>query len=181
MLWLLSKGLRIFLWRVGRRLAASYFLIGVLPIPMVVLLILLNLYLLGGYFLGHLYRNARPAIFNRKSSARPTAQLERYEYVGQVPDSKHRLRSRSPTTWMVVAPVATRSCLSTGPSGWRRGKPRRPTDSLPPVSFVARADGTPTMAGTAAEGPAECPGGFRRHHRDRAGQKKRCLGHAAAR
>ena len=34
-LWLLWKAARIGLWRVGRRLAFSYFLIGVMPIPMV--------------------------------------------------------------------------------------------------------------------------------------------------
>lgn len=57
-LWLGWRLARTFLWRVGRRLALSYFLIGILPIPMVGLLALLNAYLLGGYFLGHLYRDA---------------------------------------------------------------------------------------------------------------------------
>ena len=56
-LWLLALGLRRFLFRVGRKLAFSYFLIGVLPIPMVTLLIGLNAYLLSGYFVGHLYRD----------------------------------------------------------------------------------------------------------------------------
>jgi serine phosphatase RsbU (regulator of sigma subunit) len=56
--WLLWRLARRALWRVGRRLAFSYFLIGVLPIPMVGLLVLLNAYLLSGYFLGHLYRDA---------------------------------------------------------------------------------------------------------------------------
>ena len=56
--WLLWRLARRALWRVGRRLAFSYFLIGVLPIPMVALLALLNGYLLSGYFLGHLYRDA---------------------------------------------------------------------------------------------------------------------------
>jgi HAMP domain-containing protein len=57
-LWLLWKLLRLFLWRVGRRLAFSYFLMGILPIPMVALFAFLVLYLLAGYFLGHLYRDA---------------------------------------------------------------------------------------------------------------------------
>ncbi len=56
--WLLARVMRAFLWRVGRRLAFSYFLIGVLPIPMVAVLALINGYLLSGYFLGHLYRDA---------------------------------------------------------------------------------------------------------------------------
>jgi len=57
-LWLLAKLVKIFLWRVGRRLAFSYFLMGILPIPMVTLFVLLVLYLLAGYFLGHLYRDS---------------------------------------------------------------------------------------------------------------------------
>lgn len=56
-LWLVSGLLQRLFWRVGRRLAFSYFLIGVLPIPMVALIAGLNVYLLSGYFLGHLYRD----------------------------------------------------------------------------------------------------------------------------
>ncbi len=62
LLWLGWRLSRVFLWRVGRRLAFSYFLIGVLPIPMVAALILLNAYLLCGFFLGHLYRDAASAV-----------------------------------------------------------------------------------------------------------------------
>ncbi len=50
--------LRWFLWRVGRRLAFSYVLIGVVPIPMVLALGAILLYLLSGYFLSHRYRTA---------------------------------------------------------------------------------------------------------------------------
>ncbi len=50
--------LRWYLWRVGRRLAFSYFLIGVLPIPMVAAVGAISLYLLSGYFLSHQYRTA---------------------------------------------------------------------------------------------------------------------------
>src|SRR6185369_11359948 len=39
-----------FLYKVGRRLAFSYFLIGVLPIPMVLLLLLAGAYILAGSF-----------------------------------------------------------------------------------------------------------------------------------
>lgn len=55
---LLAGGLRLALWRVGRRLAFSYFLIGVVPIPMVIVLGGIALYLMSGYFLGHEYRQA---------------------------------------------------------------------------------------------------------------------------
>ncbi|HEV7515068.1 MAG TPA: hypothetical protein VGR07_02085, partial [Thermoanaerobaculia bacterium] len=46
-----------FLFKVGRRLAFSYFLIGVLPIPMVLLLLLAGAYILAGFFMGHLFRD----------------------------------------------------------------------------------------------------------------------------
>jgi HAMP domain-containing protein len=54
-LWRLMKAV---LYKVGRRLAFSYFLIGVLPIPMVVLLLGVVAYLLACFFIGHVYRDA---------------------------------------------------------------------------------------------------------------------------
>ncbi len=57
-LWLLWKAYRVWLWKVSRRLAFSYFLIGVLPIPLVLLLLAVGAYILSGFFLGHLYRDA---------------------------------------------------------------------------------------------------------------------------
>ncbi|HEX5758258.1 MAG TPA: hypothetical protein VF121_03610, partial [Thermoanaerobaculia bacterium] len=56
-LWLLWRLVRALLWSVGRRLTFSYFLLGVLPIPMLALLIGVATYLLAGFFLGHLYRD----------------------------------------------------------------------------------------------------------------------------
>ncbi len=61
-LYLAWRGFRSFLWRVGRRLAFSYFLIGVLPIPMLALLIALAGYLLAGFFMTTLHREARSSI-----------------------------------------------------------------------------------------------------------------------
>jgi serine phosphatase RsbU (regulator of sigma subunit) len=56
--WLLWRAYKSFLWKVGRRLAFSYFLLGVLPIPLALLLLAVSAYLLGGFFLGHLYRDS---------------------------------------------------------------------------------------------------------------------------
>jgi serine phosphatase RsbU (regulator of sigma subunit) len=60
--WGFWRLLRAFLWKVGRRLAFSYFLIGVLPIPMALLLLAVAAYLLSGYMLGYLYRDAAQSL-----------------------------------------------------------------------------------------------------------------------
>src|SRR4051794_34202071 len=54
LLWLAWKIYRAFLYKVGRRLAFSYFLLGVLPIPLLLLLSAVLAYMLSGFFLGHL-------------------------------------------------------------------------------------------------------------------------------
>jgi serine phosphatase RsbU (regulator of sigma subunit) len=58
LLWFGWRVLKLFLYKVGRRLAFSYFLIGGLPIPMVLLLLGVGAYLLASYFIGHLFRDA---------------------------------------------------------------------------------------------------------------------------
>jgi serine phosphatase RsbU (regulator of sigma subunit) len=57
LLWGAIALFRRFLWRVGRKLAFSYFLIGVLPIPMVTVLVGVALWLLAGALVGHLFRD----------------------------------------------------------------------------------------------------------------------------
>jgi serine phosphatase RsbU (regulator of sigma subunit) len=57
-LWLTWRLYRAFLYKVGRRLAFSYFLLGVLPIPLLLLLLAVLGYILSGFFMGHLYRDA---------------------------------------------------------------------------------------------------------------------------
>lgn len=55
--WLLWRAYQRLLWRVSGRLAFSYFLIGVLPIPLAAALLALVAYMISGFFLGHLYRD----------------------------------------------------------------------------------------------------------------------------
>jgi len=62
LLWLSWRIYRAFLYKVGRRLAFSYFLLGVLPIPLLLLLSAVLAYLLSGFFLGHLYRDAMQSV-----------------------------------------------------------------------------------------------------------------------
>jgi HAMP domain-containing protein len=76
LLWLLWKAYRSFLYKAGRRLAFSYFLIGVLPIPLVLLLLGVVAYILAGFFLGHLYRDAVDEVQrDLHAAARARAQL----------------------------------------------------------------------------------------------------------
>lgn len=56
--WLGWRAYQRLLWRVSGRLAFSYFLIGVLPIPLAAILLLVVTFLVSGFFLGHLYRDA---------------------------------------------------------------------------------------------------------------------------
>jgi serine phosphatase RsbU (regulator of sigma subunit) len=57
LVWLAARAYQAVLWKVGRRLAFSYFLIGVLPIPMVALLAVGTAYVLSTFLLSHLYRD----------------------------------------------------------------------------------------------------------------------------
>ncbi len=88
-LWLLWKVWRSFLYKVGRRLAFSYFLIGVLPIPLVLLLLGVVAYILAGFFLGHLYRDAvGDAQRDLQTAAR--VQLQRLDSAHPAPPPSER-------------------------------------------------------------------------------------------
>jgi serine phosphatase RsbU (regulator of sigma subunit) len=148
-LWLAWKGLGVFLWRVGRRLAFSYFLIGVLPIPMGILLMLLNGYLLSGYFLGHLYRDG---VGNLQHELRRAAEsgLSQYLTGGRpLPESRGELalayyrdgvRVGGDTKLPARFPIWLADSTTAAD-----GSPER--EAMP--AFVARADGSPTLAATA--------------------------------
>ena len=77
LLWVGVKLFRRFLWRVGRKLAFSYFLIGVLPIPLVLVMGGVALYLLSGTLVGHLFRDTVLALHDEVEEA-TTSALERF-------------------------------------------------------------------------------------------------------
>lgn len=62
LLWLSWRLYQRFLYKVGRRLAFSYFLLGVLPIPLLFLLLTVLAYILVGFYMGHLYRDAAQSL-----------------------------------------------------------------------------------------------------------------------
>lgn len=151
LLWLLWKGLQVFLWRVGRRLAFSYLLIGILPIPMVVLLVLLNLYLLGGYFLGHLYRDAASGLYTEILTA-ADARLTSYEVGSRLPAAREGelafafYRDGARIGGDNSLPERWPAWLTTDTESLTAGQHE------PMVSYVARQDGSATMAGLAKRG-----------------------------
>lgn len=78
LVWAFRALWRSFFWRVGRRLAFSYFTVGVLPMAMLALIFLLAAYLFGGFLLGHLYRDALDDLGDELATAAATrvADLE---------------------------------------------------------------------------------------------------------
>jgi serine phosphatase RsbU (regulator of sigma subunit) len=126
--------LRAFLFKVSRRLAFSYFLIGVLPIPMVLLLLGVVSYLLASYFLGHLYRDALHGVASEVEAA---------------------ARHRAATYALTGAPPAN---APPGPPGvvfayYRRGRRVAGDPRLPEVWPVWAAGGAPA-GGAGREGGA---------------------------
>jgi len=151
LLWLLWKGLQVFLWRVGRRLAFSYLLIGILPIPMVVLLVLLNLYLLGGYFLGHLYRDAASGLHTEILTA-AEVHLTSFEVGNRLPaDREGELIF---AFYRAGGRIGGDSSLPQRWPEWLTTESESPKNSKrePMVSYVAREDGSATMAGSVQRG-----------------------------
>jgi serine phosphatase RsbU (regulator of sigma subunit) len=76
---------RRFLWRVGRKLAFSYFLIGVLPIPMVAIFAGVAMWLLAGALVGHLFRDTAVS-FHRELEETTADALDAFR------DGRPRLR-----------------------------------------------------------------------------------------
>jgi serine phosphatase RsbU (regulator of sigma subunit) len=148
LLWLLWKAYRSYLWKVSRRLAFSYFLIGVLPIPMVLLLLGIGVYILAGFFLGHLYRDATAGLQDELGQA-AEAQLDAAAS-GALPGpprtdvSFSLYRDGRRVGGDPQAPARWPSWATSGDPGAGAGtsEPR----------FYARGDHTPTLLATATRG-----------------------------
>ncbi|HVT17275.1 MAG TPA: SpoIIE family protein phosphatase [Thermoanaerobaculia bacterium] len=153
LLWLIFRALRAFLYKVGRRLAFSYFLIGGLPIPMLLLVLGVVAYLLASFFLGHLYRDALRSVHSELvEMARDRAEaLARTGSPAGLPAREapgivfgyYRGGRRiggdphTPESW----PRWAETELAPG-SGAARGVP---------IPFFARGDGNPTLAAAVEE------------------------------
>jgi serine phosphatase RsbU (regulator of sigma subunit) len=153
--WILRAVWRRFFWSVGRRLAFSYVLVGVLPLGLISLLGLVASYLLGGFLLGHLYRDAADGLRDRLETA-ALARLEAGAEPAPVPfaglageasalrfaDYRRGRRTGGDESapaewpaWLATAQASRRDASS--------DEGRRP--------FVARADGGVTVAALAGD------------------------------
>jgi len=90
--WALRRLWRAFFWRVSRRLAFSYFLVGVLPLGLIALLALLISYLAGGFLLGHLYHDGVGELQDELQAA-AVARLLAEEPADSIPTPGGRIRA----------------------------------------------------------------------------------------
>lgn len=148
LLWTVRVVWRRLLWRVGRRLAFSYFLVGVLPIPMLVLLIVVGGYLLSGAFLGHLYRDAASSVVGELAA---TAELAATRLqAGDAPAKLVASRADDPVHLAIYRQGRRVAGSELAPSSfpaWMVGaETPRTTRREPNPTFVALADGTLALA-----------------------------------
>lgn len=143
LLWLLFKAYRAYLWKVSRRLAFSYLLIGVLPIPLVLLLLGVAAYILSGFFLGHLYRDAVHALQTDLGQA-AEAQLD-------VVTGGARTSPRPQDTSFAFYRKGRRiGGDPQAPAQWPAWAGAEATPEEP--RFLVRGDGTPRLAAGAVRG-----------------------------
>jgi HAMP domain-containing protein len=163
------KLLSAFLYKVGRRLAFSYFLIGGLPIPMVLLVLGVVGYLLSSFFIGHLYRDAvrsldaeiaaaaagRAAIFQRTGQPPPPAAGNgpATEVVFAYYRDGQRVAGdpSAPARWPAWAEpsAATAATMATAA---RAGATAAENGVGPMPRLFARSDSSPTLAAAAGQG-----------------------------
>ena len=143
-LWLLWLALRRFLWGVGRKLAFSYFLIGVLPIPMVLLVAGLNVYLLSGYFLGHLYRGTAQGLETELGAA---ADVALAGWRGGPPPAATAPGGAQLAYYRDGGKVAGAAAAPAAWPGWLEEPAAEG-----PVAYAALTDGSPALAAAASRG-----------------------------
>ncbi len=148
---LLSLGLRHFLWRVGRRLAFSYFLIGVVPIPLLMILVLVGSYIGGGFFLGHIYRDALASVANdlRFAAHRHMEQILRRN----IEPIEHPIPIAFAYYKGGIKLAGAQQAPDAWPGWWPADSLDSITSELESLPIVAGASGAPTLAAAVLEGP----------------------------
>ena len=149
-LWLLSRGLRRFLWRVSRRLAFSYFLIGIVPLPLLLLLVLVATYIASGSFLGHIYRDALASVdadlrfaAHRNLEQILRREIEPIEHPFPIAFAYYRDGKK-----LAGAPEAPQSWQA----WWPVDSPDRLSAELDSRRLISGMSGEPTLAAAVREG-----------------------------
>ncbi len=149
--WLGARAYQAFLWKVGRRLAFSYFLIGVVPIPLVILLAIGSVYVLASFFLGHLYRDALTSLKSGQVEVAET-MLEGFaahQEPGAASDKGFAFDYYRQGKWAGgagVAPPEWPVWLTAAPAAEGGGSAQEV------VYYVLRADREPTLAAAVEKG-----------------------------
>lgn len=160
LVWAFRALWRSFFWRVGRRLAFSYFTVGVLPMAMLALIFLLAAYLFGGFLLGHLYRDALDDLGDELEAAAETRVADILHHRSGLPDRVGDLafveyRDGLRTSADPEAPPAWPGWLAADEAGGegKGGDAGRKVKTLVRTAerhpFVALADGRISAAATA--------------------------------
>ncbi|HLE82895.1 MAG TPA: SpoIIE family protein phosphatase [Thermoanaerobaculia bacterium] len=136
--WLLWRAYRRLLWHVSGRLAFSYFLIGIVPIPLATILVLIVAYGLTGFYLGRIFHDTAAGVQRDLALAAATGGRQPGPALGPVEIASYRDgrrvegSERAPETW----------------PAWLAAEPLAPAP--PPEAAAAPA----SAEGAAAEAPA---------------------------
>ncbi len=142
--WLSWKAYQRLLWRVSGRLAFSYFLIGVLPIPLATTLLLVVTFLVSGFFLGHLYRDALHDLeIEIQAEAAHAAARDLSELV-EPADGED-----DPVAYAAYRAGRRVAGSQAAPETWPAWLADRPDDA--PPAYVVLPDGSMTLAAAAGD------------------------------
>ncbi len=149
LLWLLWRLYRAFLYKVGRRLAFSYFLVGVLPVPLLLLLLSVFVYMMAGFYMGHLYRDAVQSL-QLELSSQAAARLDLLSG-GRTPHGEDPSEVAFGYYRNGKRTAGDKRAPALWPAWTERRRPAErgvAWEELP--HFVARSDGRPTLAAVAS-------------------------------
>ncbi|HUP43368.1 MAG TPA: SpoIIE family protein phosphatase [Thermoanaerobaculia bacterium] len=171
--WLLWRAYRRLLWHVSGRLAFSYFLIGIVPLPLAAILVLILAYGLTGFYLGRLFHDTAAEVQRELALAAATGGREPGPALGPVELASYRDgrrvegSERAPETWpawLAAKPLAPapppEDAGAPGPAegvaaeGQSAGEPSgaAPADGAGPT-WVELPDGMVTLAAAVETAP----------------------------
>lgn len=152
--WLLWGIYQRVLWRVSGRLAFSYFLIGALPIPLAAFLVFLVGFLISGFFLGHLHRDALQALemevqtLAAHAAARDVTELARE--IGAEGAGEDEADGGDGVTYAVYRAGRRIAGSPRAPESWPQWLADAERSERP--SFVVLPDGALTLAAASGNG-----------------------------